>query len=512
MAEFSLGAAIGATGRFPRYTAPTPQKDEYAKEAQEELRNLRNRVSIDKKKYHRIYEDPVKDMTIDFYNKASQDILSREPGAMNNAFERYANWDAETNKYVARSESLKSIVELAERGGTVGKFVPRSVVMARNLINQAENEEDLLKKIQENPTIFNDKYVTVDPNTRMIAAIQQDVIPFDEQIRKNILTRDKAKILNFNRDTKGNIVSDERFYTIPANKTEAERMKATYKQIYNEDLGEIETAEDLGLKYFVGTPFVEQQYRALKYAEGDTNAIDKPLSEIYKDFYNEHILTNIPNYDKTKTTYFGPRTTVYVGGEMTTPTNYQIAREQPVNYRDARNTSKSAIMLSSAAQGTEVDYAMNADIIDRETLTQAYPTQSGTLKIKVSTIYMLPSAWDADQQVYTPITDQEVADLKAQNEKVMYLPWAAASGYPMTEFANLPGAGQANFWIPMYNRTVENGVTKMVINPSQRSGNNLQGSLILNALFAGQKLKQDERDKFMMVYREFMKDVIDSND
>lgn len=514
MAEFSLGAAIGATGRFPRYTAPTPQKDEYAKEAQEELRNLRNRVSIDKKKYHRIYEDPVKDMTIDFYNNASRDILSRDPGAMNSAFERYANWDAETNKYVARSESLKALENYADLGRTVGKFVPNSVIKARNLINQAKNEEDLLNKIQENKDIFLTGYVTADPTTGMITAFQEDAIPFDQVMQKTILTKDKANVLNLEKTTEGNIAREYKRYTIPADKAELAKMKGTMRQLVGSDPGEIETAYDLGWKYFSNNPTAQKQYRALKFDQGDDTVMNQSPQQLYDGFYKDYVVPNIPNYDESKQTYVGLRTSVYVGGgAQVAPTKFQIAQNEPINYGGTSNVAKVSAVLSKDPDGTDIDYSKNIGVIRQNNLKGAFgPTQSGALKLKVSRLYVLPSGYDTDIGAYRPLNKTQLDNAIASGNKPLYLPWASASAYPDVAMAGYASVGQESYWIPVFNPTVVDGKTRMIITPQQRQGNNLEGSNILNALFLNQKLDPTEKASWTQTYQNLMKQVVDSND
>jgi len=193
MAEFSLGAAVGATGKFPRYKAPDKTEEFLDDKAKDELSRLRQMVSMDKKVYHEIYQEDIKNLTANFIKQQAELFRQRDPNIVEKSYLEKNNWDVETDKYVNKSAYLKKLEDLAEQGDAKGRFVPNSVIRARDLLRGSKTEQEYLNKLKENPDIFADGYVAFDPTTGVINIKANEKIDFPEYIRKELLRRELAK-------------------------------------------------------------------------------------------------------------------------------------------------------------------------------------------------------------------------------------------------------------------------------------------------------------------------------
>jgi hypothetical protein len=129
----------------------------------------------------------------------------------------------------------------------------------------------------------------------------------------------------------------------------------------------------------------------------------------------------------------------------------------------------------------------------------------------ISTVAVMPSAQTADG-TFKPIGEKEVAAFKNARAKIVYLPWALADEQQLN-ISTLPTIGKATYAIPLFEPTVEDGKTKIIIPKEYRTGDKIEGaSLILGALFQNQKLDKTEIIRWREAYQKLMAPVRDSNE
>lgn len=514
MAEFSLGAAIGATGKFPRYTAPDKTEEFLDDKKKDELSRLRQMVSMDKKVYHEIYQNDIKNLTANFIKQQAELFRQRDPNIVEKSYLGKNDWDVETDKYVNKSAYLKDLEDLAAEGDAKGQFVPGSVIKARDLLRSSKTEQEYLNKLKENPDIFADGYVGFDPTTGVINITTDRKIDYPEYIRKNLLRRDLARAESelATTDKTGKILTRTTVFTIPANEAEAKAMRDLAIKRTGADPGEIPNAYDIGYSWFTSSPAALRQYKAIKYDRGEKDALDKSADELYKDFYNDFIVTNIPSYDKQSNMFIGNRSiNVYNTPAVTTPAGFQRAPQYTVNYGLGNIKAKSTSSLSKTGAGTKLLLPRNKYIVNMETGKSAFgETDVSQGTFYVSTVSVMPSVKLKDG-TYRPLAEKEVTDISNDGNasKIMYLPWALADERELN-LPTLPAVGKSTYAIPLFEPTVKDGKSMMVIPKTARSGDRPDAlSYVLGAIFREQKLNKEEAADWKRVYREIMNDVVD---
>ena len=517
MAEFSLGAAVGATGKFPRYKAPERQElvDDRTRD---ELSRLRQMVSVDDKKYHLLYQDDVKNLTTNFVKQQAELFRQRDPNIVEKSYLDKNNWNTETNKYINKSAYLEKLENLAEQGDAKGRFVPNSVLKARDLLRTSKTEQEYLAKLKENPDIFADGYVSFDGTTGVINVKADQKVDFPEYIRKELLRRDLANAESeiATTDKTGKILTRTTVFTIPANEAEARAMRdLAIKRTGNANATLEPNAYDIGYNWFANSPTAVSQYKAIKYDRGEKDAVDKSTDELYKDFYKEYIVTAIPSYEKQSNMFVGNRSiNIYNTPAVTTPAGFQRAPQYTVNYGLGNIKAKSTSFLSKTGAGTKLLLPRNKYIVNMETGKSAFgETDVSQGTFYVSTVSVMPSVKLKDG-TYRPLAEKEVTDISSAGNagKIMYLPWALADEKELN-ISTLPAVGKSTYAIPLFEPTVKDGKSMMVIPKTARSGDRPDAlSYVLGAIFREQKLNKEEAADWKKVYREIMGDVVDETE
>lgn len=508
MAEFSLGAAIGATGKFPRYKAPETQ-DFISDKTKDELANLRKMVSTDDKVYHSIYVPSVKDATVKFIDEQANLQKQRDPEIVAKTQKALADWRESSNLYLNKSANLKNLETFAEKGGSIGQYVPESVKKARDLIVTSKTESEMLEKFKQNPDIFADGYIAFDPETGTVKYTADDIFDFKGYVNKELLKKQFARVEFEKIETKNNVRSKTTVLTIPADEAEAKAMREAAIKRDGRDPGEYSNAYDMGYNWFVNNPMAQRQYKSIKYWQGQKDVLDKSIDEVYKDFYNEYILTSIPEYQKGTDMYVGSRNiNVYNPGGVTTPTGYARQPQLTINYGLGDIVAKSTSNLSKTAGGTEVRMPKNKYIINMKTGTSAFKSDDVTQGVfYISTISVMPTVKLKDG-TYRPLADKEAVELTKQGRKLMYIPWALADEQRLV-VGSLPTIGKATYAVPLFEPT--NG--KLVIPKTARTGDNPDAiSYVLGSIFRDQKLSREQQVEWKKVYREMMADVVDETE
>jgi hypothetical protein len=115
---------------------------------------------------------------------------------------------------------------------------------------------------------------------------------------------------------------------------------------------------------------------------------------------------------------------------------------------------------------------------------------------------------------YRPLAEKEVTDISSAGNagKIMYLPWALADERELN-ISTLPAVGKSTYAIPLFEPTVKDGKSMMVIPKTARSGDRPDAlSYVLGAIFREQKLNKEEAADWKKVYREIMGDVVDETE
>lgn len=510
MAEFSLGAAIGATGKFPRYTAPDKTQEFLSDKSRDELARLRAMVSADDKVYHNVYVPAVQEETVKFIDEQLNLEKQRDPEIVSKTHKAWANWKKQSNLYLNKSASLKNLETFAEKGGGIGQYVPESVKKARDIVISSKTEPEMLEKLKQNPDIFADGYVSFDPETGTVKFTADDVVDFSAYIRKNLLTKEKANVESEVVDTKNGIRRRTTVFTIPANAVQADQFKkvAAKRGTAKED---IPNAYDIGYNWFANSPTAQRQYKSIKYWQGEKDVLDKSTDEIYKDFYKEYILPAIPQYEKGSEINIAGRTININNAAVTTPAGFQVAQQYTVNYGLGNIKAKSTALLSKTGAGTKLLLPRNKYIINMETGKSAFGETDVTQgTFYVSTVSVMPSVKLKDG-TYRPLAEKEVTDISnaGNGGKIMYLPWALADEKDFY-MSTLPNVGKNTYAIPLFEPTVKDGKSMMVIPKTARSGDRPDAlSYVLGAIFREQKLSNIEAAEWKTSYRKIMGDVID---
>jgi len=254
------------------------------------------------------------------------------------------------------------------------------------------------------------------------------------------------------------------------------------------------------------------QYKAIKYDRGEKDALDKSTDELYKDFYKEYVVTAIPSYEKQSNMFIGNRSiNVYNTPAVTTPAGFQVAQQYTVNYGLGNIKAKSTALLSKTGAGTKLLLPRNKYIVNMETGKSAFGETDVTQgTFYVSTVSVMPSVKLKDG-TYRPLAEKEVTDITnaGNGGKIMYLPWALADEKDFY-MSTLPNVGKNTYAIPLFEPTVKDGKSMMVIPKTARSGDRPDAlSYVLGAIFREQKLSNMEAAEWKTSYRKIMGDVVD---
>jgi hypothetical protein len=510
MAEFSLGAAIGATGKFPKYIAPKPQETT-SPEQEQELARLRQMVAADKTKYHNMYANDVKNKTAQFFSSFFDMKRNRDPNIVEKTYSNWNDWNTDTQVILNKSNRLFGIEKFATQGSAQGKYVPNSISKFGELIRNSRSEDEFMQKIQKNPEVFFDGYITVDQNTGEINYEEQDVIDFGKYLKDNVLTKNKAVLETISsKDIGPNQKQRLEIRTIPTNAEEAEATKQfLIKNGASADI-KVDNAYDLGKSWFDSNKDVRTQYRSRKYEAGNADILNKTPAQLYDEFYKDYVLPNIPAYDKLTEAYTGPRTVVSVStGQEGGAATYQVQEKKTINYIKGQSESIASALLSKTSQGNSVNRSKDPFIIDMRTGKPAYRSgDTGTVDYSVSTLHILPTAFDTSGNM-TPLTTSDEATARAAGVKIRYVPWVEATTKSLN-IGTVPTVGVETHLIPAFEPKNENGKLRIRIPKNERGI--VSGSTILGSLLNQQNLKGAEYNSWMDAYRKVMQKVQDDTD
>ena len=160
---FSLGAAIGATGKFPKLKPPTIDTDAADKEARE-LQAVRNRVTVDNSKYHKVFIDENKNDTANFVQSLLQSERTKDPSVIDKTYNGEIELNARRNNYQNYSKQFFEIEERVENAQSkrTGEYISPGIKALYDALKTSNNKEELFDRFQKNPQMFADGYVEVE--------------------------------------------------------------------------------------------------------------------------------------------------------------------------------------------------------------------------------------------------------------------------------------------------------------------------------------------------------------
>lgn len=459
MAEFSLGASIGATGKAPRLKVPSGDTDQ---QIDKNLDRIRQRLALNNKVYHNAYLNDAKDITANYISSLAQMERSKAPDVVEKADLGLNNWDAETDRMVLKSKVLFDIENFVKAPGR--NYVSPSIEKAYGIIRNSSSESDLLKKLQENPDVFIDKYIGVSSETGFVEFTPQPYIDVVDYLNKTLFNlNEKGVEINETiekvKGTGGKTLSQEKVFSIPFNAEEARALKKANPSLR---LDETQNAYDLGKQWFMSSPNLRNQYLSEKYWSSTDSSDRQELmtqspDALYEYFYNDRIKPNIPKKSVDKNIYLGTRTNITVNNNSANvaPTTFQVA-SMILNYKNKPNALRTEQMVSvaSANGGTQIRIPKNRSILSMKTGLPAFAgSDTAETNFYASHIGTFPTKKSKDAktgEIFLRVMDsEEVNAAAAAGEKIMYLPWALASQNQFVVSA-APQVGVESYLVPIY--------------------------------------------------------------
>ena len=457
MAEFSLGAAIGATGKAPRLKVPSGDTDQ---RIDKNLDRIRQQIALNKKIYHNAYLNDAKDLTTNYISKLASLEKSKDPNIVEQADYGLINWDTETDRMVLKSKVLFDIENFVKQPGK--NYLSPSIDKAYSIIKGAKNESEMLKKFQENPDVFADGYINVSPETGFLEFSPKPFIDISDYIQNKLFDINTqgveiSEVVEQVAGTKGKTLSQEKVFSIPFNAEEARLLKKNNPSLR---LTEKDNAYEIGKQWFLSSPDVRAQYFSEKYwSSADAATRNELLAQgtegLYEYFYNEKIKPNVPKKSIDKNLFLGTRTNITVNntGQNAAPTTFQVA-SMVLNFKNKPNALRTEKMVSvaSASGGTQIRIPKNRSILSMKTGYPAFDDVAET-NFYASHIGVFPTKKTKDPktgQIFLRVIEtDEVNQAAAAGEPIMYLPWALASQNQFA-VAAAPQVGVESYLVPLY--------------------------------------------------------------
>lgn len=516
---FSLGAAIGATGKFPKLK--TAEIDSGASDRQaRELAAIRSRVTADDTKYHNVFIKENEDANAAFIQSMIQSEKMKDPDVVSKVYLGENKLKSTRNEFLLASKyffDIENKIEDAKNQKTV-EYISPSMETLYKALKESKSKEELYNRYIKNPEMFADGYVTMDklPDGYVVPKVN-----FHNKYDFPTLFSKGSKV--FNLSEKGVVITEQttttkegrqvdRYISIPANREEALELKKT-----NPNVNEKANAFDLGKEWFVKEPDAQKQYRSQLANDGKPDALDPyamTFDQLYDQLYKESILPNIPAKYENKDTLF-TRNSFVVNVNNTkevAPTDFTVG-PLTANYNGKSNGLKTDLSasVSSEADGTLAQIPSNSYIIS---LDNAKPAFSGTAQkdFKINRIAILPAikAKDAATGVVflRPITSDEQAALDAAGTKYLMYPFAIGNQRQLN-VGKAPDVGVNGYAIPLYEPD-KNG--RWIVPKESRKVKTTGGSPLLSQIVQRNKWDKASQQNWDDAFFTMMAGVRDEDD
>lgn len=515
---FSLGAAIGATGKFPKLKAPTIN-DEAADRAARELQSVRNRVTVDNAKYHKVFIEENKNETSKFIQGLLMAEKSKDPSVVDKTYTGEIDLNAKRNNFLNYSDQFFNIekkIEDAESQRSE-EFVSPGMKALYNVLKTSNSKEELYDKYMQNAGMFADGYVEVERTQDgfVVPKVKfHNKYDFPRVFNKGDVfqLKDKGVIISEKKNKSADGMEIDRYISIPANREEALFLKKT-----DPNINESANAYDLGKEWFKINPNAQLQFRAQLASDDEPDALDPykmTFDDLYNQLYDKHVKPNIPkryeNSDKmsTRNNFFVNVST----GQKVAPTDFTVG-PLTANYNGKTNSLRTDLSasVSSEADGTLAQIPTNAYIVSLDNAKPAFTT-TAQKDFKINRVAILPSIKVKDTKtgvVYLrPITEEEKVALDKAGTKYLMYPFAIGNQRQLN-VSKAPEVGVGGYAIPLYEPD-KNG--KWIVPKESRKVKTTGGSPLLSQIVQRNKWDEDSQKNWDEAFFKMMNGVRDEDD
>ena len=519
MSGFSLGAAIGATGKFPKIKVAAEDEQKKDRVARE-LAAIKSSITLGDDLYHNVYVGKMADQSSQMIQQIIENEKNRDPELVSKAYQMQNNFQKERNYAKNQSQHLFQLQKKLENLDKDNQFAPKPIQdeflpMLRN----AKSEEQVFGFLKENPQLFRDGYIRINPNEdglKGVEVITHDKVDFDKLIfdTKLFNKQNHFVLINETKNTTDKERTIDRYFSVPKDRFEAEQLAKTDKTVTISN-----NAFDLGKAWFRDRPDVIRQYKATLYQNNelkDGDPAETNFDELYRMFYKDHIVRAIPKQYENKDQIL-PRyqTNVYVNNaQQVAPTSYSLG-ETRVGYRNNDQIfSPKTVAASRESDGIEVQSASNLYAISLET---GVPDLTGTAtrNFKIATVSLLPAILvnyttpeGKTRKVLSVLTEEEMKKRKAEGRNYLLYPFAIGTEKTL-EIGTLPSIGKKTYAIPLFEPNEEG---KFVIPKDIRQARTIKGSPLLNQVVNRNKWDDASLNNWTSAYLDLMAGVIDEDD
>ena len=522
---FSLGAAIGATGKFPQLKTTVEKPDAQADRNAAFLQRQMERVAVPQDDYHNAYIEDVKLANATYIAELSKMDRDKDPAIVEKASTQLNNLMLGNQRLRNKSLALKGLEKFSEEGKAQGKYVSPSVEKAATLTRRARSEAELKKLLLDNPDIFADGYITFSPETGQLTANrEQDIVDFDKIMSK--VFDNKTDMILFDEKVSNpknpKLFETRQYYSIPKDEAEAKEIQrvtpANVKDVSK-------NAFQLGRDRWNSNPQWHEQYRSVLYHDGRPDAIEPSQmnnDQLYQQFYEDYVVRNIPAFALDKTSYVGARNIVNINnsiGGNEAPTSFVVGREMysgSIKSADGKTmditiASDYSTIASKDPDGVLIQIPTTASVIDMRTMDSGNFSGKSLKDFRVSRVALFPAKrvkTPSGAIILIPISEEEENDRKKENRPVLKAPFAMGN-YQRLVVNTVPDIGSEAYAIPLYALNKDN---EFIVPQAQRNSKQTQGSVILSGITTRQKWDQPTKENWDAAYMTIMKQIVDDAD
>ena len=510
---FSLGAAIGATGKFPKLKVNTVDEAGLDRKAKE-LASIRSRITTDQNKFHNAFIGEEAQETAETIQTLLTNETNKNPNVISEAYNAEILLGKNRAFRKNSSNALFDIEKQYEDAETKVNdyFITPSITKTYNIIKNATSRDEIRQKLAEDPSIFKDGYVYIDPKNpaALPTVLFHNEFDFAKEMNRRLKLSDHGVLINEKTKTTDKTNNISRYFSIPKDRAEAEFLRTTNPNIKVED-----NAFDLGKTWFSQNPTAQLQYRALLAQNGDQNALDKDqvnFDELYNRFYKDNVLPNIPAKYENSDRVFTRINVSSNFGDQVAPTSFTIG-DFTSNYSGTVNGLKSntSVVVSKEPGGAVVSVPTNRFMVNMNTGTPQFETTTQK-DFYVSTIAVFPTVIVRDKVTgiafAKPVTEAQIAEVKAKGEKIMMLPFAIGNTQSFSS-PSIPEFGKTGYLIPLFEPDA-NG--RWVVPKDARQKKTVRGSRLLSAITSRSNWDKETQANWDEAYFTFMQAVQDQND
>jgi hypothetical protein len=519
---FSLGAAIGATGKFPKLKAPVVDDSAALDRKNRELQTIRRHVLADNNTYHNVLINENKDETAKFIQTLIRSEKEKDPNVLETAYGGEIALYAKRNSYLNDSKKFFDIEDQIEIAQTKKSnvFVSPGMKMLNEALKTARSREELLELYQRNPQMFADGYVEFDLNKGSDGVLIPSVLYHDKYDFTKIFNNkdvfdinDQGVIISEKKKVGKDAIEIDRYKSIPVNRAEALELKKT-----NPDINEETNAFDLGKDWFSKNPNAQLQYAAQLAADGKPDAQDPyamSFDDLYNQLFNETILPNIPaKYENQDKMFNRTNVSVFVdANKKTAPTDFTVGA-LTANYKGKSNAlvSDLSAAVSSDAGGTDVQIATNSYIVDMTSGLPAFTSTSTQKDFKISHIAIFPAITAKDTAsgvtYLRPMTVEERKAADAAGTKYLMFPFAIGNQRQLN-VSKVPEIGVGGYAIPLYQ---PDSSGRWVIPQASRKQKTTGGSPLLSQITQRSNWSDESLQNWDAAFFKIMAGIRDQDD